>query len=441
MSTILVEVMIFLLVDRVVRFIQNLRHVEGKWAAKRKRFKLESWQIFVLSNIFGWINKETGLRRTRTVYLELPRKNGKSFFTSAIALYMLVADGEAGPQVYSAATTREQAAIVWNVGKQMVKKDQAFADHFGIQALANSVTVPDTMGVFKPLSADGNTLDGKNVHMGILDELHAHPKRDVYDVIETAMGAREQPLLWSITTAGFNRTGICYEIRSYLQKVLDKVVDDNSFFGMIYTLDEGDDWREKSSWIKANPNWGVSVNAEDFENLVKKASVTPSAVNGVLTKRFNIWCNAVSAWIDMDAVNKSIDTSLDIEDFKGQPCIIGLDLAAKLDIAAKVKLFWDEDFNITCFYDCYLPEETVESSDIAAYQGWADDGSFIVTPGNVNDFTTIRDDILQDARDFEVVACCYDPYQATQLASELGDEGIEMVENVSSGNSQTLFVN
>ena len=291
--------------NRVCAFIECLTHVKGKWA--RTPIKLEPPQIFWLMCIFGWVNDD-GFRRFKTAYLEVPRKNAKSTLLSGVALYLLCADGEGGPEVYSAATTRDQAKIVWQDAHRMAERNLPLREFYGVETSANALSVPDNAGIFKALSRDqGGNLDGLNTHGAVIDELHGHKTRDVWDVVETSTGSREQPLIFGITTAGFNRSGICYEQRTYLTKILDRVAEDDSYFGMIYTLDEGDDWTDSAVWAKANPLYGVSVNPEDIERLCRKAQQMASATNNFLTKRLNVWVNAGTAWMDMRAWDKCAD--------------------------------------------------------------------------------------------------------------------------------------
>ena len=198
---------------------------------------MEPWQVFILTTVFGWVD-DKGRRRFKTAYIEVPRKNGKSSISSLVALYCLAADGEKGAEVYSAATTRDQARIVWQDAKHMAKNSPGLKSKFGVDITAHSIHVTETASYFKALSRDqGGNLDGLNVHCAIIDELHAHKTRDIFDVIETATGAREQPLLWLITTAGFNRAGICYEQRAYSLKILAGL-EDKEYFGIVYTLDD-----------------------------------------------------------------------------------------------------------------------------------------------------------------------------------------------------------
>jgi len=412
--------------NRVCRFISGLRHVKGKWARDQLKISLEPWQVFILCCVFGWVD-HSGNRRFRTVYIEVPRKNAKSTLTSGVGLYMLTCDGEEGAEVYSAATTRDQAKIIFQVAQQMARKDSGFREHFGIEVNAHNMNVLMSGSKFEPLSADASSLDGLNVHAGLIDELHAHKTREVFDVMETATGSREQPLLWCITTAGSNRAGICYEQHTYLTKILDGVVQDETYFGVIYTIDDGDQWHDDMAWRKANPNYGISVNPDDLARKCRKAQEMPSATNNFLTKHLNLWVNADTAWMDMRKWDACADPNLTIDDFKGEQCIIALDLASRVDIAALVQIF-KRDGHYYVFGRYYLPEETIETSGNSQYDGWVRSGHMTDTPGNVIDFEYIKDDMRSYSSRFEVLEVPYDPFQATQLSVEMIQEGFPMVE-------------
>ena len=236
---------------KACQFIELLPHIKGPLA--KQPIELAAWQVFILTTIYGWIGKD-GKRRFRRVYIEVPRGNGKSALSSGVGLYMLSADGEGGAEVYSLATTRDQARIVFGDAQQMARKTPGLRSHFGVEVLAHNINVQRTASKFEALSAEGSTLDGLNIHFGCIDELHAHKTRAVYDVVETGTGKRDQSLLWVITTAGSNRSGICYEARTFVTKLLDQIFEDESQFGIIYGLDEGDDWTTEEALIKANPN-------------------------------------------------------------------------------------------------------------------------------------------------------------------------------------------
>jgi len=412
---------------RPCEFIELLPHIKGKWARDRRLIDLGAWQSFILTTVFGWVHRDTGLRRFRDVYLEIPRKNAKSTLSSGVALFMLTADGEPGAEIYSAATTKDQARIVFDDAKQMAERTPDMRTYLGLAILQHSITVAHTASSFKPLAAEGSTLDGLNVHFCVLDELHAHKSRAVYDVIDTARGAREQSLLWNITTAGTDLSGICYERRTYACKVLERVIDDHSTFGIIFTTDEGDDPFIESSWAKANPNWLVSVLRDDMEAASRNAENSESSRNNFFTKRLNVWVNGESAWMDMVAWSKCADTSMSLGDFAGEKCWMGLDLAQKKDFAALCLVFQRDDVWHVCTR-LYLNELAVQESGNAHLSGWARAGHVIVTDGDITDFDVLAEDMRRFCKQFDVQEIAFDPALSMYFAGKLIEEGLPLVE-------------
>lgn len=417
---------------RVCRFIEQLPHIKGDLAGQNIR--LEPWQCFFLTTLYGWVHAggdKDGLRRFRIAYLEVPRGNGKSALLSGLTLYALGADGEGGPEVYSAATTRDQAKIVFNDSRSMLEMRRELRMNLGLKVGALAITNHTKGGVYKALSSKSNSLDGLNLHFGCLDELHAHKTREIYDVLETALGKRSQSMMVAITTAGSNRAGICYEVRAYVTKILSQTVNDESFFGVIYTIDDKDSWTEEANWIKANPNWGVSVRPEVIANLAHKAMQLPSAVNNFLTKHLNVWVSADSSWMDMRNWNACADESLDEDDFAGEECVIALDLASKVDVAAKVKVFRRLVGGVAHYYafgKYYLPEQAIVDQRNSQYSGWEHMGLLDITPGDVVDLDRIEQDVKREASRYQVRDVAYDPFQATQLSNRLMADGFNMVE-------------
>ena len=408
-------------------FIENLTHTKGELAGRA--IHLEPWQCFLLTTLFGWKAK-AGNRRFRSAYVEVSRGNGKSTLLSGIGLFCLCADHEPGAEVYSFATTREQAKIVFGDAQTMARGNRALQEAYGLEVTAHALYVPATNSTFQAKSAEGSTLDGLNTHLAIIDELHAHKKRDVFDVVETSLGKRRNSLMVSITTAGVDRTGICYEQRTLVTKILSGSLQDESYFGVIYTLDPDDDWKSDEALAKANPNWGVSVRPEVIRALQAKAIATPSAENNFKTKHLDVWCNADVGWMDMKAWDACADESLDESDFDGEPCWLGLDLASTSDMTAKVKIFQrkiDGSSHYYLFGDYWLPRTAIERGVNSQYQGWEYLGYLHVCEGPVTDFAEIRDSILEDCGRYSVQSVAYDPFQAVQLSKELSDDGVPMV--------------
>ena len=418
-------------------FLELLPHIKGEWAKpvyvdgkfSYAKLRLEDWQIFIEFQLFGWVHMETRLRRFRRSYEEIARKNAKSTRGAGRMLYLLTADGEPGSHCYSAATTGDQAREVFDVARNMSLREPEFLQRFGVDVGKHDITVPTTASSFKPLNAEGSTLDGLNVHGGLVDEVHAHKRRDLWDVLDTATGARSQALLSAITTAGTNRAGICYELRDYTCKVLQRVVDDETWFGIIFTIDEGDDWRDPAVWRKANPNLGISVKPDSLEAASRKAQAMPSAQANFLTKHLNVWVSSDSAWMDMTAWDACANRALTVESVEHLPCWIPLDLASKVDVAAAPRLFYDKErdhyYLISRFW---LPERAVATGRNSQYDGWVRAGHMNATDGEVIDFDQIEDALRSDVARLDVQELPYDPWQATQLAGRLQAEGAPMVE-------------
>lgn len=419
--------------ERACRIAELFPHIKGSWARHKKGdptahlIRLNPWQKFKRTAMYGWKRRDTGLRRFITCYFEIPRKNGKSVEGAIDCLHTMALDHEPGAEVYIAATTRDQTKHVFQAAKLMAQQTPEFRHKFGVQVHAHSLTQPKTASILAPVSAEANSLDGHSVHVCVIDELHAHKTRGVFDVMDSATGARDQPLIICITTAGSNLAGICYEQHIYLKKILQNIVEDETFFGIIYSIDEDDDPLSPDSWAKANPNLGSSIYLSDLERMATKAKETPAALNNFKTKRLDVWVGALAAAINMENWTKCGDSTLKIEDFTGEECIIGVDLASKIDIAAVCLEFWREGKSVR-FYRYYLPENTVKTAPNAQYQGWAQEGRIITTDGARIDYNRIADDLLEDCRRYDVSEIVFDPWQATHMMAILQAEGIEPVE-------------
>ncbi len=419
-----------------IEFFRFLRHSKGEWAGAV--VELQPWQQFRIGSVFGWMREdpETGevLRRFRTAYNEVARKNGKSTEAAGIGLYMLDADGEPGAEVYSAATKRDQARIVWDEAARMVERSPALRKRVNVLRGRGNMHILETHSKFEPLGADVDGLDGLNIHCAIIDELHAHRTREVWDVLETATGARRQPLIWAITTAGFNRDSICYELREYSVQVLEGLVQDDNWFAYIATIDEGDDPFDESCWVKANPNLGISVKLDDMRQLALKAKAVPTALNNFLTKRLNVWTQQATRWIDPDlwAENAGLIPAKQLEEkLKGAVCYGGLDLSSTTDITAWVMVFpWEDGETVEVLARFWVPEARLydpQNRYREHYRTWARQGFLIPTPGNAVDYSFVKAQILKDAQTYHLVDLNVDRlFQAHQLATELADEGLQV---------------
>ena len=422
---------------RACKFIELLPHIKGEWARPQyvdgklgyTKIKLEDWQVFIVINLFAWKHAVTGLRRFLRAYEEVARKNAKSTLAAGILLFMATADAEPGAHVYSAATTGDQAREVFDVARNMALREPEFIQRFGVNVGMHNISIAGTASALEPLNAEGSTLDGLNIHAAVVDELHAHKTRALFDVLDSATGARSQPLILMITTAGSDRSGICYEQRDYTVKVLERSIVDESWFGIIFTIDEGDLWHDPAVWRKANPNYLVSVKEDDMQSSCLKALQTPSAQGNFLTKRLNVWVNADSAWMDMQAWDRCADRTLTAERVKHLPCIAALDLASKIDVAAKIKLYEDREADRYYLLPTFwLPERAIEQGRNSQYDGWRRSGHLRVTDGEVIDFDQIEEQIRADCAALQIAEVAVDPFQATQLIGHLLGEGVPMVE-------------
>lgn len=414
--------------DRAVRFMERMPHVKGKWASQKLRLVLEPWARFVECNLFGWVDRETGLRRFRESYEEVPRKNGKSTRLAARGLYLFAADGEAGAEVYSGATSEKQALEVFRPAWQMAQKLKGLRDRFSIELAGNPknpgpMYIVDDMSKFEPMI--GKPGDGASPSAAIVDEYHEHDTDHMVDAMQTGMGAREQPLLSIITTAGSNLGGPCYEKRRDVVRILEGQVEDETVFGIIYGLDEGDAWDDPENLKKANPNFGVSVFEAHLLAMLAQAKRSAAKQNAFRTKHLNEWVGAKTAWMNMLAWQRQ-KRSLDIEDFQGCRCWVSLDLASKLDVAARVALV-EKAGAYYVFPKFYVPESAVAENE--RYASFVLEGAMVATPGDMTDYAFIEEDLKElQAIGLDVQDNAFDPAQATYLMTRLQQEGIDVVE-------------
>jgi phage terminase large subunit-like protein len=405
-------------------FFSGLRHSKGEWAGQP--ILLEPWQLFVLGVLLGW-KRADGTRRFRIAYIEVARKNGKSTIFAGLGLYLAFFDDEPGAEVYSAATKRDQAKILWSEAKRMVLRSQRLRER--ITTLVANLHDPATGSKFEPLGADADNLDGLNISGALVDELHAHKTRAMWDVLETATANRRQPLTAAITTSGTNRAGVCYELRLYVTKILEGLLLADEVFGMIYTIDDGDDWTQPASWAKANPNLGISVKVETLAAMCRKAQAQPSAQPAFLTKHLDVWVNADLQFLEMVWWQRAAKP-FTLEDVAGVPCWIGIDLASKSDLAAVIAVFVQPG-RIRVRTRFYLPAEMVHAgaqAEMAHFEGWARAGYLTLTEGNLIDFRVIREDVKALAKQVAIQEIGFDPYQATQVVTELAEAGLTLIE-------------
>lgn len=423
------------LAEKVCKFIQLLPHTKGEWAFKRMPITLEPWQLFIFCCVFGWVHKKTNLRRFREVYTEIPRKNGKSAISAGTGLYCFSADNEFGAEVYSGATTEKQAWEVFRPARLMCKRTHLLCEAFGITVNASNLSRIADGARFEPLI--GNPGDGASPSCAIVDEYHEHDTDSLYTTMLTGMGARKQPLMWAITTAGYNIEGPCYDKRREVIDMLNATVPNDELFGIIYTIDEGDDWTDPSALEKANPNIGISVYRDFLLSQQQRAINNARLANTFKTKHLNVWVSAKSAFFNMISWANCEDKSLSLEQFEGQSVIRGYDLARKLDMNSGVRLFHrilDGKRHYYCISPKFwVPYDTVYGADVEdrktaeRFQKWINTGHLDVTDGAEIDYREILHDAIESNKDNPVTVSAIDPHGATNLSHHLADEGLNPV--------------
>jgi len=407
--------------ERAVGFFRDcLTHVKGELAGKP--FELDTWQENIVATLFGW-KLDNGYRRFRTSYIEIPRKNGKSTLCAGLALYMLISDGEAGAEVYSAAAEREQASIVFDIAAQMVQAEPILREH--TTTFRKSIAVERTASSYKVLSADAYTKHGLNASAIIFDELHAQPNRDLWDVLSTSTGARTSPLTIAITTAGYDRNSICYQLHDYAIKVRDGIIKDQTFLPVIYAADEKDDFKLPATWAKANPALGVSIRTDYLEREAFKASEMPSYENTFRRLHLNQWTEQAVRWLPMDRW----DDANTFAEFGSRPCWGGLDLASTTDIAALVLVCPDDDGGYDVMAWHWIPEENAHKRtkrDRVPYETWIKEKYITATEGDVIHFGAIREHILKIQEKYNLQDIAVDRWNSHQLVQELEAEGVSI---------------
>jgi phage terminase large subunit-like protein len=413
-----------------IRAAELMPNIKGPDAGKPLRFM--PFQKWIMANIFGFVSRETGWRRFRQASIWVPRGNGKTSMMAPTAIYLSFLEGEGGAEGYAAAVTREQARILWDTAKEMVRRTPALRARFGVETAQKTIYQMRSASKLVPVSSDAKSLDGLNVHVAVCDEIGSHKTSAVYSVLLTALGKRSQPLLISISTATGNNAGIGKQIHDYTVRVLERVVEDEAFFGVIYAADIDDPIWEEATWRKANPGWGHTVQPEAIRAIATQARSSPAQEIAFKTRHLNLWVSSDSSLFLMDAWHQCAVPGLNIEDFEGRPCFVGLDLANKIDLASMAIVFpeanADGTTTFTIFTQSWLPEETVEKSRNASYPEWAATGALTVTEGEVTDYDAIEEAIREVYRRFDVQGIGYDPWGAKQLASRLGNEGLPMME-------------
>lgn len=420
--------------ERVVAFAESFRHYKGEWAGERIR--LEPFQKFALMNLFGWKRKD-GLRRFRYCHFEVPRKNGKTILAAIVGLYLLAADEEGGAEVYNAATKKDQAMILWKDARVLVErcKDSDFLDQFHIKKNPAVIELEWLEGFMKPLGrdTDGETTDGLNPHGLIEDETHAWRAAGFWNVLNSALGARSQPLTFMITTAGHYLESVGHTHHNIAKRILSGESGDegDDYFAIIYSIDEGDKHDDLASYAKANPLWGITVTEPKVRSQLALSNADPAILRETKTKWLNIWLNEAGGWLDMEKWKKC-HLDFDPKKLEGLRCYTGLDLAMTRDLSAKVNIFppqaWLERWTVIAKFWCPMADIGSRSKrDKVPYQSWAEKGFLIPTPGEVTDHGYIHRDILADEDLYDVQAVGYDRTFSHHIIQPLLDEGVNML--------------
>jgi phage terminase large subunit-like protein len=406
--------------ERACRFIELLPHVKGGWAAKQQLLRLEPWQIFIVCSLFGWVHRDTGFRRFTICYILVSRKNGKSIFAAAIGLYMATCDGEFGSEVYSGATSEDQALEVFRPARQMMERSPELSKTLGLRTppAVKQLLMPENGSRFEPVI--GKPGDGASPHCGIVDEYHEHRSDALVDTIRTGMGARQQPLLLVITTAGDNPAGPCKLMQDEIAKILDGTLERDEVFGMIYTIDDPKKWATEEALVMANPNIGVSV-FRDFLLMEQRAALANPRKQGTfLIKHGGVWVGAAANYFDVLRWNELADATLTLDEFIGYPCVIAYDLATKRDFNARVVMFRKQMKGKDHYYlfpDFYLPQAQMDRPENSHYREWQK--HINVCPGQTVDFGAIEDETVAAVKQCHASEVAVDPWNAAQFGQNV----------------------
>lgn len=434
--------------EHMCAFVETMPHVKGAYAKVNAGLELLGWQAFTVASIGGWVHRDTGFRRFRVAYIEVPRKNGKSTLLAGIALYFLAVDEEPGAEVYSAASSTKQARIVFDTSKIMARRagdrGEPLSNALGLKIEEHKILLrDDEAAVYQPVASQTKSHDGKSPHFCSADELHEHQKPDVWASMIEGMGARDQPLMMAITTAGVDTTGICFEQRRYLEAILKRTRDDEEYFGLIFEADDGDEPGDEKTWAKSNPSLGTAKTLAYMRGRWRAAQANARAMGEFLRKHLDIWTSTGAVALDLDKWRKGENPDLTVEDFKGRTVQIGVDLAIRDDFASVAATF-EEDGRYTTKFWHFLPQAKVEQEGFEHYADWADQGRIYHTPGNSLDLEIVQSLVFQlcgeatpeeiekwpfegvEALDIEHVI--YDPKYGAQMVSAWEGRGISCIE-------------
>jgi len=421
------------LVDDACGFAETLPHIKGPCTGRL--IALLDWQCLLFAAIFGFVERGSNVRRYRQAVVFVPRGNGKTTIAATIALYATFASGEGGAEGYAAATTRDQARILFDAARHMLRDAPQVARDLDVEVGINAISSRTTASRLKPVSSDAKTLDGLSVQVAVLDEIASHKTREVYDALLTAMGKRRQPLLISISTATGNTSGVGKLLFDYSVAILEGTKEDDRVFALLYGVDPEDDLWDEATWRKASPSWGTSVIPDAVRSIMKQARNDASQESSARTRLLNMWIGSDDALFSMRDWNACADTSLELSQFEGQPCHIGVDLASRIDLTSMVIVFMkeviegeDRKLHYTVFARCYLNEAAVMEARNASYPGWAASGDLRITEGNETDFNVIEHDILDICRSHQVLSVATDRWQAVMLSQRVKAQNVNVID-------------
>ena len=416
---------------RPILLAGQLHNIKGPEAGQP--IELLPYQHWVIINLYGFVERSTGLRRFRQASIWVPKGNGKSTLAAVLALCTTFLEEEGGAEGYTGAVTRDQARIVFDLAKAMTQRNDDFREEFGIRVREHSIHQLRTSSRLMPISSDAKGLEGLNVYFAVLDEIASHRSKAVYDTIITSMVKRLQPLLVTISTASDNTTGIGKELWDYGGKVLDGLVEDDRFFAVMWAAGQGDDPFDERIWAKANPGYPRLVQPEALRAEATKAQASPALKAAFLTRFLNIWVGADHAIFDLGYWDRRGNPQMSTAEFRGQPCFVAIDMAVRVDLAAGTLLFpfrdeGDDTVRYAIFHKAWLPEAAVNPDRNPAYVAWVERGDIEVTPGEVTDFAAIEEWLRAVAREFDLRACAYDPYALLQFSQRMTNDGFPMFE-------------
>jgi phage terminase large subunit-like protein len=413
--------------DRAVKIISSFKQTKGEWAGKP--LNLRDWQAEIIRPLFGKLN-EKGTRQYRICYFEVPRKNGKTTLAAGIANHLTFFDGESGAEIYSAANDRDQASLVFNEAANMIRQEPAlYPKRCRILDSTKRIIYYKTQSFYRAISSESYTKWGYNAHGVIYDELHAAPDRGLWDVLTTSTGSRRQPLIIAITTAGYDRNSICWELHDYACKVRDGIIVDPTFLPVIYAAPEDADWQDEEVWRACNPALDDFRSLEEMRALFQKAKENPALEMTFRRLYLNQWTSSVERWMPIDKWDKC-QSEVNLEKLKGRPCYAGLDLSSTIDLTALSLVFPFED-HYEVLMRFWIPGETAdqaEKRDRVPYRAWAQKGFIKLTEGNVIDYDYILAECVKLREEgFDIRELAYDRWGAAKLVQDLTEKGFTVI--------------